>query len=185
MIPSRKDALELMKHYRMPAHIIRHSMMVMQVSLAIATFLTEAGHTIDRVAVESASLLHDLCKMDSLHTGKDHALMAQEVLCDHGYPFVGEIVGQHVRLKSLHEVNEAMVVNYADKRVMHDRVVSLSKRFADLMNRYGTNDSRRERILKHHQESLLVQDIMGRCCRIDLEELNVLNLVSFDESLYG
>jgi len=33
------------------------------------------------------------------------------------------------------------IVNYADKRVMHDRVVSLEERFRDLKERYGRNQS--------------------------------------------
>lgn len=186
MIPSRRETLELMRSYRVPYHIVLHSMMVRRVAVAIASSLVEvSGLPIDLVAVDRASMLHDLCKMDSIRTGNDHALMAQEVLCGHGYPFIGDIVGQHVRLKSLVEVNEAMVVNYADKRVMHDRVVSLSKRFVDLMNRYGTDDARQERILKHHQDSLRVQDAMEKGCRMDLEGLIVLNLIPCDQALYG
>jgi hypothetical protein len=34
-------------------------------------------------------------------------------------------------------VREAEVVNYADKRVLHTRVVTLKDRFADLKVRYG------------------------------------------------
>ena len=34
-------------------------------------------------------------------------------------------------------LREAEVVNYADKRVLHARVVSLAERFADLKVRYG------------------------------------------------
>jgi hypothetical protein len=34
-------------------------------------------------------------------------------------------------------VREAEVVHYADKRVLHDRVVSVAERFADLKVRYG------------------------------------------------
>jgi len=185
VIPSRPETLELMRSYLMPHHIVLHSMMVRRVAVAIASSLKVSGLSIDLAAVDRASMLHDLCKMDSLRTGNDHALMAQEVLCDQGYPFIGDIVGQHVRLKSLIEVNEAMVVNYADKRVMHDRVVSLSKRFVDLMNRYGTDDARQARILKHHQDSLRIQDVMEKSCRMDLEGLIVLNLIPCDQALYG
>ena len=34
-------------------------------------------------------------------------------------------------------VSEEEIVNYADKRVMHDRIVSLEERFSDLKERYG------------------------------------------------
>jgi hypothetical protein len=57
-----------------------------------------------------------------------------------GYEEVGEVVAQHIWLS--HEVDplfvsEEEVVNYADKRVMHDRIVSLEERFNDLRDRYG------------------------------------------------
>jgi hypothetical protein len=34
---------------------------------------------------------------------------------------------------------EAEIVNYADKRVLHDRVVSLNRRMEYIVQRYGTN----------------------------------------------
>jgi hypothetical protein len=39
------------------------------------------------------------------------------------------------------------VVNYADKRVLHTRVVALKDRFADLMERYGKSGGARSRII--------------------------------------
>jgi hypothetical protein len=38
------------------------------------------------------------------------------------------------------------VVNYADKRVRHDRIVSLSERFVDLKERYGKSQRSFERL---------------------------------------
>jgi hypothetical protein len=38
-------------------------------------------------------------------------------------------------------VSEEEVVNYADKRVQHDRIVSLKERFVDLKERYGKKQS--------------------------------------------
>jgi putative nucleotidyltransferase with HDIG domain len=181
MIPSHEETLELIRQYRVPQHIIRHSMMVRRVALAIATSLSRAGFCINHAAVDRASLLHDLCKMDSIRSGNDHAHMAREVLRGLGYHTIGEIVGQHVRLKT-RDINEAMVVNYADKRVMHDRVVSLSQRFDDLMNRYGTDEARRERIFKHRQDIIEVEEILGRYCG-DLDSLDALNLIPCDQPL--
>jgi hypothetical protein len=50
------------------------------------------------------------------------------------------VVAQHIWLSHGVDplcVSEEEVVNYADKRVMHDRIVSLEERFNDLRNRYG------------------------------------------------
>jgi hypothetical protein len=51
-------------------------------------------------------------------------------------------VAQHIWLRKEGEtpsVSEEEIVNYADKRVMHDRIVSLEERFVDLKERYGEN----------------------------------------------
>jgi uncharacterized protein len=183
LIPTPETTLEILKKYQVPPHILQHSEMVRRVALAIAACLKKAGLVIDSDAVDRASLLHDLCKMDALQSGKDHALMAQEELSRLGHPFIGEIVGQHVRLKTL-DINEAMVVNYADKRVMHDRIVSLAERFEDLMARYGTNEARKERIRTHYKDILKVEAIIAPYCR-GLEIFSESGLVSGDQPLDG
>lgn len=184
MIPTPEETRRLIDLYRMPEHILVHSVMVCRVALEISTSLVSSGHDIDLRLVEASSLLHDICKMECLGNGKDHALMGKELLHRHGYPSVGDVVGQHVRLIAL-SLDEAMVVNYADKRVMHTRVVSLDRRFMDLMERYGTDDTRKERIQMHHRECLQVEDMIGGSCPVDLEGLVSLNLIPVDQSFYG
>ena len=146
MIPSRKFVFDLIKETNMPYHIILHSLMVRQVAVAITYRLVGAGKHIDVNLVDRAALLHDISKMDSIIRGGDHALMGERLLMEHGYPLVGSIVGQHVRVENM-VLDEAMVVNYADKRVKHDRVVTLEQRFVDIMERYGKDEERIKRIL--------------------------------------
>jgi uncharacterized protein len=149
----------------------------------IAYSLKIQGHSINMRLVDRAAILHDICKIDSVRSGGDHALMGEQLLKNCGYPCVADIVGQHVRLKSM-ELNEAMVVNYADKRVMHDKAVSLSRRFVDLMNRYGADESRRIRILGQYHTTVNVQDIIVRSSNIDPERINDLNLITGDYPFY-
>ncbi len=184
MIPSREWTSELMHNRGMPPHIIRHSHAVRLVAVTVAVTLGKAGYGIDMRLVDRAALLHDICKAGSLINGGDHALMGRRLMEELGYPRIGEIVGQHVRLESL-EVNEAMVVNYADKRVMHDRVVSLQKRFLDLMDRYGKNEQSMQRILKHYEDASEVEQVLVRCSGLEPERLNHLNLVTGDHALDG
>jgi hypothetical protein len=57
-----------------------------------------------------------------------------------GYERVGEVVAEHILLSKRKDatfVSEEEVVNYADKRVQHDRIVSLEERFNDLQDRYA------------------------------------------------
>lgn len=167
----------------MPPHIVRHSMMVRMVAVAVAHAMNGSGHALDLGLVDRAALLHDICKADSIERGGDHALMGRVLLEELGYPRIGDIIGQHIRLRTL-EVNEAMVVNYADKRVMHERIVSLERRFLDLMDRYGSGGNR-ERILAHFAHVREIEEAVVRASGIEPAWLETLNLIPGDHPLYG
>lgn len=168
----------------MPAHILRHSETVRLVALLVARLLIEAGIEIDLKLVDRAALLHDICKAESILGGGDHALMGRKLMEQHGFHRVGEVIGQHVRLESL-EINEAMVVNYSDKRVMHEKVVSLQKRFVDLMDRYGTDEQRMRRIMAHYAQAREVEGILVSRSGMDPALVEALNLIAQDHALYG
>ncbi len=132
-----------MHQHGMLEHITRHCMVVAKVALFLSGQLNRRGQGIDLSLVEAASLLHDLTKTESLKTKEDHAKTASECLKRLGYERVGEIVAEHVVLageKDPCRVSEEEIVNYADKRVQHDHVVSLRERFRDLKDRYGKSE---------------------------------------------
>ncbi len=139
-IPNREECLRLMSEYRMLENIISHSVAVAKVALFLSVELNKRGQRIDVRLVEAASLLHDLTKTECLKTKEDHAMTGSQLLKRIGYDRVGEIVAQHIWLGKEGDpscVCEEEIVNYADKRVMHDRIVSLEERFRDLKERYG------------------------------------------------
>jgi uncharacterized protein len=140
MIPTREECLRLMDQYGMLENIIVHSLEVARVALFISTELNKRGERISLDLVEAASLLHDLTKTECFKTKEDHAKTGSQLLKRIGYGRVGEIVGQHIWLEKEDDpssISEEEIVNYADKRVMHDRIVSLEERFNDLKDRYG------------------------------------------------
>jgi len=183
MLPGRPWVFDLIELAGMPAHILRHSQMVRKVAVTLAAFVART-RPIDIDLVDRAALLHDISKDKAIRDGGDHARMGQRLLEALGYPNIGAVIGQHVRLKEL-ELNEALLVNYADKRVMHDRVVSLPRRFVDLLDRYGTNDERRERILKQFGTTLEVERLVCEASGLDPLWLNSLNLTLADDALDG
>ena len=78
---------------------------------------------------------------------------------------MARIVGQHVHLENHVQgdgLDEAQVVNYADKRVLHDEVVSLEKRMAYIVERYGQKEAHRERIMLLWQESRHLEERLFR-----------------------
>ena len=142
MIPSREECLSLMMRYGMLENIVSHSLEVAKVALFLSVELNKKGQKIDLDLVEAGSLLHDLTKTECLKTKDDHARTGGQVLKGMGYERVGDIVAQHIWLGKGGDpscVTEEEIVNYADKRVMHDRIVSLGERFSDLKARYGLN----------------------------------------------
>jgi hypothetical protein len=148
VIPDRSGCLRLMTRMAMAPHIAAHSLRVWQVACAIAPGLTAAGRPLNLKLVEAGAMLHDITKTRSLTTGENHAASGEALLGKMGLAPVAALVGQHVALHSYppETLNEAVIVNYADKRVIHDRVVSLGQRLTYILETYGSDAARRRRI---------------------------------------
>jgi len=177
MIPSREECLVLMSQCGMLENIVSHSLKVARVALFISSELNRKGQRIDLGLVEAASLLHDLAKTECLKTKDDHARRGCQVLKEMGYGRVGDVVGQHIWLEKggdLSCISEEEVVNYADKRVMHDRIVSLEERFSDLKARYGLNPKAMDYLERLQKEVYGVEDKIFFILQIDPNDLQDL-----------
>jgi len=177
MIPSREECLVVMSRCGMLENIVSHSLEVARVALFISAELNRKGQRIDLGLVEAASLLHDLAKTECLKTKDDHARRGCQVLKEMGYGRVGDVVAQHIWLEKsgdLSCVSEEEVVNYADKRVMHDRIVSLEERFSDLKARYGLNPKAMDYLERLQKEVYGVEDKIFFILQIDPNDLQDL-----------
>jgi hypothetical protein len=66
------------------------------------------------------------------------------------HPVIAQIVREHIFLDSSQvdgPINESLLVNYSDKRVKHDQVVTVEERYHDLIARYAKSPSHREFLL--------------------------------------
>ena len=148
-IPSQEACLRIISETGMLENIVAHSLQVCRVSL----FLTDrlGLPELDRELIRAAALLHDITKTRSFRTREDHAETGARLIADLGYPEVAGIVGQHVRLNRYCSASatpvEAEIVNYADKRVLHDRIVPLSERMGYILEKYGSAPERKRMIL--------------------------------------
>ena len=179
MIPTRDECLRLMNHYGMLSHIIGHSIEVTKVALYLAVELNKRGQRIDLGLVEAASLLHDLTKSECLQTKEDHARTGSQLLKRMGYLRVGEVVAEHIQLSKKNDpslITEEEVVNYADKRVQHDRIVSLEERFSDLMNRYGKGQEASEQMEQLKKATFEIENRIFSILGIDPSDLQHLQL---------
>ena len=143
IIPDRDACRRLMEQHGMLDNIVAHSLEVSKVALFLSEGLKQRGQRIDLRLVEAGALLHDIAKTGCLRTKEDHTQAGYRLLKQMGYERVGRVVAQHVWLDGERDpfsVSEEEVVNYADKRVRHDRIVSLEERFVDLRQRYGMDE---------------------------------------------
>jgi uncharacterized protein len=149
-LPTLEECLDLMEGHAMLPNIREHSFRVMEVAVRLGRALTASGQELHLPLIEIGALLHDLGKTACLGTCQNHAEWGAAILAGLGYPELAQVVREHVYLDRSHgdprPLREAEVVNYADKRVMHDRVVTLETRFEDLKVRYGRTPEALERI---------------------------------------
>lgn len=148
-IPTPEKCYQLQHEMGMLDNIVVHCRQVCRVALTIANHFDGASANIDKGLIAAAALLHDITKTRSFKTKEDHAQTGEQYLQQRGYPEVARIVGQHVRLADYDRngpPNGAEIINYADKRVLHDQVVSLDRRMQYIVDQYGTDPQRRNRI---------------------------------------
>ena len=166
MIPKRKTCLKLLRENKVPEHVINHSLTVEKVALFIAREINLAtnrdSNKLDYDLISAGALLHDIAKIKAMEIGEHHGELGGEMVKKMGFPKVADSVKQHIRLDSydkMGEITEAEVINYADKRVTHDSVVSLSERFSDIRRRYGKGSGIiLARIEKSRKLTLIVEE---------------------------
>jgi len=171
-IPSIEKCYDLMAQYSMLPNIAAHSVLVMDVALAI-TDNVKSGVAINRDLVIAASLLHDITKTRSIETKERHALTGGRLLRDLGFNPVAEIVEEHVIIGNIDlqgALEEREIVYYADKRVMHDKIVTIEERLQDLVDRYGVTAEISRIILGNRELILAIERKIAGFMKVDLQQ---------------
>jgi uncharacterized protein len=160
LIPSIDRCLSLMDEFAMLDNIRVHSIMVAQVADTLLSGMTPetlGDAPPPRDLVISGALLHDIAKTQCIKDHCDHSKVGNAICIELGYPEIGEIVQEHVILtnfpverykKGIFLAKE--IVHYADKRVLHDEVVSLDMRLSYIIERYGDNDPSRHALIRRN-----------------------------------
>lgn len=157
-VPTHSECFQIIRQMNVMDHIVDHSVMVSNVALCLCHHLKKQYPSINIELTTAAALLHDITKTRSFKTGELHSETGGLLLAEMGYPEVGNIIRQHVILDRCNgnaPVSEQEIVNYSDKRVLHDEVVSLARRLEYIKIRYGTKKKFRERI------RIMWEDTMG------------------------
>lgn len=151
MIPSIETCFLLMEKYGMLENIKAHSVVVAKIARLIAKGLEQAGVDISIEKAIAAALMHDIGKTASLKYGGDHTEIGRQICLRNHFEEVADIVREHVVFKDYEldgDYSEKEIVYYADKRVNHDRIVSLDERLVYILERYGNNQQDLRRRIK-------------------------------------
>jgi len=153
MVPSLEECFRFMNTYGMLGHIRDHSIMVEKIANIIAIGLQESGVSISLSVVAAGALLHDIGKTLCLNSSDDHAARGKDICLQHNLDEIAEIVNEHVTLKSYHrdaDITEKEIVYYADKRVKHDKIVSLEERQEYIIERYAKGRKALSRLIMNN-----------------------------------
>jgi putative nucleotidyltransferase with HDIG domain len=129
----------MMDKYDMPLHIRAHSILVARIAMLIASKLDAEDVNVSIEKSVSGALMHDIAKFSCIQSHEDHCQKGKDICENEGFDEIADIVYEHVVLRNPvvdDEYNEKEIVNYADKRVLHDQVVSLQARMDDIKVRY-------------------------------------------------
>jgi len=157
-VPTTSECLALIDRYEMLPNIREHSFVVARVAETIVNRLDLPGNSgciLPEVElVRAGALLHDIAKTKCLGGDCDHADEGGCICAELGYPEIATIVREHVILSDF--VSETCrrgtfrakeIVYYSDKRVMHDKIVSLEERLDYIIDHYSRgSDSIKQRI---------------------------------------
>jgi hypothetical protein len=181
LLPTHAECLALMEEHGMLPNIRDHSRLVMAVAGHLGEALMAAGVDLHLPLIAAGALLHDLGKTPCLGTPLRHDHWGADVVEALGYPEVALIVRQHVFLDGRQgdprPIREVEVVNYADKRVLHDQVVSLDDRFSDMKVRYGRTDEALARIAANYRQTLAVEAKLFQALNMTPHDLLTINHV--------
>jgi uncharacterized protein len=163
-LPSREQALQLLKQNKCPSQVIAHCIAVTDYAVDLAAQLKNKGQEVNMDLVEAGGVLHDLgrCKTNKV----EHGVVGSEFAQQLGLPQeVVNVIKRHVGAGISEKEAQAMgwpkdnyvpqtleekIVCYADKRVDDGKVVPIDCEIKKLQ-RAGKPEAA-ERVRKLHIE---------------------------------
>ena len=158
ILPTKDECVRILKESNVPDNIIAHCTAVGDFAILVADKLLSRGINVNRDLIHAAALLHDIRKL-STH---DHVMEGSEYIKSLGFPEVANIIKKHGLAKLGNDdfkpkTWEEKAVFYADKRVKHDKVVSVEERFRYIREKYKSSDIESEYLFTKKIEHELFQ----------------------------
>ncbi len=173
-IPDDTACFALWDTYDMRDNVRAHSLLVADMAQAVAQLALDKGYDICIQSVRASALLHDIAKSYTIDHGGSHAQIgASWVIEATGNRLLAQGVAMHVYWPWDLPKNVCALpffVIYADKRIMHQKCVSLEERYEDLLTRYGTTEEHRIGITVSYEQGKNIESALSAQLEMPLHE---------------
>jgi len=139
-LPTKQECTALVDKYVHKQNIKDHIAVVVKLANWLASELAKAGVKVDLELVDRAARLHDVAKDIELKEGPPHHAERAYEMLKGKYPEIAEVIRLHASPAWVTHSElsiETAVLNYADKRVLHDQITTLDKTNEYSIGRYG------------------------------------------------
>ncbi len=173
-IPTDEACFDLWDSYNMLDNIRVHSLLVADFATAVANLAVENGHDVCVASIRASALLHDIAKTYTIEHGGSHAQIgASWVISSTGNRQIAQGVAMHVHWPW--ELPQDICklpffVMYADKRIMHEKCVSLDIRYEDLKLRYGVTEAHCKSIYASYMQGKGIESALSAKLGVNLNE---------------
>ncbi|HBR07127.1 MAG TPA: phosphohydrolase [Desulfovibrio sp.] len=132
--PAPLEALTLLELRGVNERGLAHARAVTRVALILGRALVRSGSRLDLPLLESAALLHDICK-----NGPRHEAAGGRLLNELGFPRTARIVASHrdVDPARAGRISERELVYLADKLVRGPMLIGLEERFREKLEHFA------------------------------------------------
>ena len=173
-IPDEKEISKIFDEFATPAHVRAHCFGVRKVADFLAAKISKNGFPLDLKLISAAAVLHDFVrivnfenldfeKFDEKITPQKvkiwenlrakfppnfhHAEVGAAILRERNFNSTADVVAAHRSRRALEDFPmtlEKKIVHFADKKVLHDKVVNLQTRLADgkVRHRHHSDETR-------------------------------------------
>lgn len=175
-VPDYDYCSHLWDVYDMPQHIRNHCTQVARVALTVAELINKNGAELEIPLVLAGAMLHDIAKIYTIRNGGSHAQIgASIVVRETNHRRISQMVLHHVYWPWAVDTDNdwilpALIIGYADKRVRHDKIVSLSDRLDDLLIRYGSTERSKALIIEANRQGQELEIKLGERAGVNLNE---------------
>lgn len=167
-IPSDAEIGTIIRELQTPIHVQEHIEKVTRVALFLANRLIQNGLPVDVLLVRAAALLHDALRIINFseiqeekfheevtlkkralweaqikkYSSQHHAFAMGSFLREKGYIAVADVLEKHCTRAILEEMTlEEQCMYLADRSVMGNKIVGVTKRFLEAARRNGHEES--------------------------------------------